>query len=51
VGGLPDDPSPFALSVPDGGVIALRVTLAVSSRIGAPRVARIGVEWSCPGPD
>lgn len=51
LGTVPTDPSPFALSVPDGGVIEVDVTLAAEGASGAPRLRRIGVEWRCPGPD
>lgn len=51
IGTLPSDTLPFELDVPEGGVVELRVALSVTSRIGAPRVSRIGLEWRCPGPD
>jgi hypothetical protein len=51
LGTLPRDTPPFTLDFPDGGVVEVRLTLATSSRLGAPRVARVGIEWQCPGPD
>lgn len=51
LGTIPQTPAPFALSVPDGGVLEIRATLRVSGPAGAPRLRRIGVEWACPGPD
>ena len=52
LGAIPGDPSPpFALAVPDGGVLEIRARLTVAGRIGAPRLERVGVEWDCPGPD
>ena len=51
VGLLPGGRAPFDLAVPVGGVLEVRVSLSVEARIGAPRVARIGVEWTCPGPE
>ena len=50
LGELPDDPSPFALAFEPGGVVEVRLTLYVGGRIGAPRIARVGLEWRCPGP-
>jgi streptogramin lyase len=51
LGAIPGDAQPFALELPVGGVIEVRVTLAVSASLGAPRLSRVGVEWGCPGPD
>lgn len=52
LGAVPGDPSPpFPLSLPDGGVLEVRVRLTVRARIGAPRLERVGVEWVCPGPE
>jgi streptogramin lyase len=51
LGAAPDAPSPYALSLPMGGVVEVRITLEASSDIGAPRVRRVGLEWACPGPD
>lgn len=51
VGALPDDEPPYALSLPDGGVVEVRLTLRTRARDGAPRVRRVGLEWRCPGPD
>lgn len=50
LGELPDDESPFALDFEPGGVVEVRLTLRVAGRIGAPRVAQVGLEWRCPGP-
>lgn len=50
LGALPGDPA-FPLTLPEGGVLELRVTLEASARFGGPRVSRVGVEWTCPGPD
>lgn len=50
LGTFPDAPGPFPLSFPDGGVVEIRVTLRAASRLGAPRLGRVGLEWSCPGP-
>jgi streptogramin lyase len=51
LGSLPGDASPFALDLPDGGAVEVRLTLRSPAAIGAPRVARVGLEWNCPGPD
>jgi hypothetical protein len=51
LGVVPTNPAPFALDLPDGGMVEVRLTLRSPGAIGAPRVARIGVEWNCPGPD
>ena len=51
LGAIPDAPAPWALDLPEGGALELRLTLEVGGRAGAPRVRRIGVEWRCPGPD
>jgi streptogramin lyase len=51
LGTLPEDPEPYPLSFPIGGVVEVRLTLLAGSRIGAPRIARVGIEWQCPGPD
>jgi len=50
LGSLPDDDQPFALDFEPGGVVEVRLTLLAGGRLGAPRVARVGVEWRCPGP-
>lgn len=49
-GTLPDDVSPLPLELPDGGVVEVRLTLRSTSHHGGPRIARVGLEWSCPGP-
>lgn len=51
LGAVPDDAQPFALELPEGGAIEVRITLSVSASLGAPRLSRVGVEWGCPGPD
>jgi hypothetical protein len=48
---LPRDSAPFALQLPAGGAIEVALDLESSYAIGAPRIARVGVEWSCPGPE
>ena len=51
LGELPRDASPFALQLPDGGVIEVALDLQSPYAIGAPRIARVGVEWHCIGPE
>jgi streptogramin lyase len=51
LGTLPQMDPPFALDVPEGGVLEVRLVLRSVGALGAPRVARVGVEWHCPGPD
>ena len=51
LGTVPGSASPLALSFPAGGVVEVRVTLRAAARLGAPRLGRVGLEWSCPGPD
>jgi streptogramin lyase len=51
IGELPRDTSPLALRLPSGGVIELELRLGSENAIGAPRVARVGVEWRCSGPE
>jgi hypothetical protein len=48
---LPTDASDIPLSLPQGGVIEVRLTLQCRAGIGAPRIARVGLEWTCQGPD
>lgn len=50
LGVTPRDSPPYPLSLPPGGVLELKLRLATTARDGAPRVLRVGVEWSCPGP-
>lgn len=50
LGTFPNDPGPLPLSLADGGVLEIRVTLRAAARLGAPRLARLGLEWTCPGP-
>jgi hypothetical protein len=50
LGTAPTAPPPYDLSLPEGGVAEVRLTLSVSARLGAPRVRRVGIEWVCPGP-
>jgi hypothetical protein len=47
---LPRDTAPFPLQLPAGGAIEVQLDLESNYAIGAPRIARVGVEWSCPGP-
>lgn len=51
LGNLAEDGSPVDLSFPDGGLVEVELTLTAGSRLGAPRVARIGVQWDCGGLD
>lgn len=51
LGVVPAARGPFELALAEGGAIEVRVTLAIDGRIGAPRLTRVGVEWTCPGPD
>lgn len=51
LGTYPDASGPFSLALDAGGVVEVRVTLRAASRRGAPRLARVGLEWSCPGPE
>jgi hypothetical protein len=51
LGALPDKPSPFALDFPAGGVVEVQLTLRADGALGAPRIAGVGLEWTCPGPD
>lgn len=51
LGTIPDQPAPYDLSFPEGGVVEIRLTLRVDGVAGAPRVRRVGLEWQCPGPD
>ena len=50
-GVLPSDASPFPLELPEGGAVEVRLILRSTSHHGGPRVARVGLEWRCPGPD
>lgn len=51
LGTLPDDEPPYELPFATGGVVEVRLTLRVRDRLGAPRIARVGLEWACAGPD
>lgn len=51
LGELPRDTRPFSLQLPAGGAIEVALDLESNYAIGAPRIARVGVEWSCPGPE
>lgn len=51
LGTLPDDAGPYPLAFEPGGVVEVRLTLTAAGRDGAPVVERVGLEWSCPGPD
>jgi streptogramin lyase len=48
---LPAADSIFPLDLQDGGVVEVRLTLHSPAAIGAPRIARVGLEWQCPGPE
>lgn len=50
VGTFPDAAT-IPLDVPDDGVIEVRITLRSEQAIGAPRIRRVGLEWTCAGPD
>ena len=50
LGVYPEDPLPYGLDFEEGGVVEVRVTLRTSARDGAPRLERLGLEWTCPGP-
>ncbi len=51
VGTAPGVPgTPWALSLPEGGVLEVALHLETSAADGAPRVVRVGAEWRCPGP-
>jgi streptogramin lyase len=51
LGTLPGDASPYELGFATGGVVEVRLTLRSGGHLGAPRIARVGVEWRCPGPE
>ena len=51
LGDLAEDGAPVDLSFPDGGAVEVELTLMAGSRLGAPRVARIGLQWDCGGLD
>lgn len=51
VGTLPDARSPLPLALPTGGVVEVKLVLRSTNRRGGPRVTRVGLEWSCPGPE
>jgi streptogramin lyase len=40
----------YPLALPEAGVVEVEVALSVAGGNGGPRVMRVGVEWSCPGP-
>lgn len=44
---LPGGTAPVNLSVPNGGVLEVRLILRTAARDGAPRVERVGIEWRC----
>lgn len=51
LGTLPGEPaSPWPLTLPEGGVLEVRVRLETTAADGAPRIERVGAEWLCPGP-
>ena len=51
VAALPGTTLPVELALPLGGAVEVRLGLATSAADAAPRVARVGLEWHCPGPD
>jgi hypothetical protein len=51
LGSLPEDASPFELTLPEAGVLQLRVVLRAAGSLGAPRIVRVGVQWGCLGPE
>ncbi|MEM9070902.1 MAG: hypothetical protein AAGE52_20500 [Myxococcota bacterium] len=51
LGTLPGEAGPYPLSFDPGGVVEVELTLRSEGRDGAPVVERVGLEWSCPGPD
>lgn len=51
LGVFPWDESPYLLDVPDEGVLEVQLTLRARYATGAPRVARVGLEWVCAGPE
>ena len=50
LGTFPTDAGPYPLALAPGGVVEVRVSLHAASRLGAPRLGRVGLEWTCPGP-
>jgi hypothetical protein len=44
---LPGGTAPVDLSLPNGGVLEVRLILRTTARDGAPRVERVGIEWRC----
>jgi hypothetical protein len=51
LGELPTDGAVFPLTLADGGVVEVQLELRSPVAIGAPRIARVGLEWDCPGPE
>jgi hypothetical protein len=43
--------APLPVDFADGGFVEVELTLTAGSRLGAPRVARVGLEWDCGGLD
>lgn len=41
----------YPVTYPEGGIVEVRVTLTTGARFGGPRLERVGLEWTCPGPD
>jgi hypothetical protein len=50
VGTLPGDGSSFPLELDKGGAVEVRLILRTANHHGGPRIVRVGLEWSCPGP-
>jgi streptogramin lyase len=51
LGTFPADGPTFPLELPDAGAVEVQLTLRTAYATGAPRVSRVGLEWSCSGPD
>lgn len=50
VGSTATASEPFALSLPQGGVLEVELHLTSRTRRSAPIVRRVGLEWTCGGP-
>jgi hypothetical protein len=51
LGTLPTARSPWPLDFPADGVVEVRIALRALGALGAPRVAQVGVQWRCVGPE
>lgn len=45
------DAFPVELTLPEGGVVEVRVILRIEGSLGLPRLFGLGLEHRCPGPD